>query len=167
YRTGANGARSVAKDHPLYRILHDSPNDEQTALDFWEMECLAIELRGNAYAEKDFIGDRLIGLTPIHPDNMSVRRRSDGEIEYRWSQDGVSRVETSERVLHIRGFGGSPLGGLSTLTHARHALGLASAINRAAMRTFVNGLRPSGVLTFDKFLNKDQRDTIETKLVEK
>jgi HK97 family phage portal protein len=166
YRSNGE-AREVAKDHPLYRILHDSPNADQTSLDFWEMQCLALELRGDAFAEKDFIGSRLVGLTPIHPDSITVRRRSDGEIEYRWTQNGVSRVATSEAVLHIRGFGGSPLGGLSTLTHARHTLGLARAINRAALKTFANGLRPSGVLTFEKFLGKDNRDDVEKALTEK
>ena len=32
YRT-RDGRRTVAADHPLYRVLHDSPNADQTALD--------------------------------------------------------------------------------------------------------------------------------------
>lgn len=160
-------ARIVARDHPLYRILHDSPNADQTALDFWEMQCLALELKGNAYAEKDFVGDRFVGLTPVHPDAVSVRRRSDGELEYRWTLNGLSRIGTSADLLHIRGFGGSPLGGLSTLTHARHALGLAGAINRAALSTFVNGLRPSGILSFDKVMSPEKRDELEKLLAAK
>src|SRR5436190_20496850 len=36
YRTDAKGARDVASDHPLYRVLHDSPNYDQTSVDFWE-----------------------------------------------------------------------------------------------------------------------------------
>src|SRR3546814_5123232 len=31
YRTGRDGRRNVATDHPLYRVLHDSPNADQTA----------------------------------------------------------------------------------------------------------------------------------------
>ena len=50
YRT-RGGARTVASDHPLYRILHDSPNADQTAVDFWEFICACLELNGNAYAE--------------------------------------------------------------------------------------------------------------------
>lgn len=167
YRTDAAGARSVARDHPLYRLLHDSPNDDQTALDFWEQACIALEFAGNAYAEKDFVGSKLVALTPIRPDIVTVSRRGDGELIYRWSENGRSRVETSETVLHIRGFGGNPLGGLSTLSHARKTFALAAAINRAALRTFINGLRPSGVLTFDKFLTKEQRADTHEMLVEK
>ena len=31
YRTDAAGNRVPARDHPLYRVLHDSPNYDQTA----------------------------------------------------------------------------------------------------------------------------------------
>src|SRR3954467_4811465 len=40
--------------HPLYELLHDSPNADQTALEFWEGQFTALDLRGNAYAEKIF-----------------------------------------------------------------------------------------------------------------
>ncbi|HEV7416867.1 MAG TPA: phage portal protein, partial [Tianweitania sediminis] len=30
YRTNANGVRQVARDHPLYFVLHDSPNYDLT-----------------------------------------------------------------------------------------------------------------------------------------
>ena len=46
----AGGGRDVASDHPLYRLIHDSPNYDQTALEFWEFACAAIELRGNFHA---------------------------------------------------------------------------------------------------------------------
>ena len=98
---------------------------------------------------------------------VNVRRLSNGKIEYRWTQDGKQFVETDETVLHIRGFGGEPLGGMSTLHFGRQAFSLARATDRAAGETFKNGMRPSGVLTFEKWLSQDQRDTAEKKLAEK
>lgn len=150
YRSRPGGGREVAKDHPLYRILHESPNEEQTTLDFLEQIGLSLELRGNGYAEKDRIGGRIVGLTPIHPDVMTVRRVG-GDLQYRWrEQDGGYRTGAARDILHIRGFGGDPLGGISTLAHARKTFGLATSINRAALKTFVNGLRPSGIFSFEK-----------------
>ncbi len=168
YRDRPGGGREVAKDHPLYRLLHESPNSEQTTLDFLEQICLSIELRGNGYAEKDFIGSKLVALTPVHPDVMTVRRASSGDLEYSWrGQDGRYRSGSSAEILHIRGFGGDPLGGLSTLTHARKSFGLAASVNQAALRTFVNGLRPSGVLKFDKVMSPEKRAELEQLLAEK
>lgn len=167
YKVGAKGARTVATDHPLYSLLHDSPNADQTAVDFWDFMCSSIELRGSAYARKVKTGAKLIALEPIAPDVVTVRRLNSGHLEYRWSQDGQSFVEREGAVLHIRGFGGDPLGGLSTLKFARNAFGLATAIDRSAGGMFANGMRPSGVLTLPNTLRPDQRDDIEKGLQNK
>lgn len=165
YRTDSNGGRSVATDHPLYRVLHDSPNSLQTALDFWEFICASIELWGNGYARKVRSGERIIGLMPIMPDLPTVSADDTGRLRYRWTENGQFFDLGSEDVLHIRGFGGNPLGGMSTLAFGGRAFGLALAIDKAAGSTFRNGLRPSGVLTFEKFLTPTQRAEIEQHLV--
>lgn len=168
YRTDAMGARTVAKDHPLYRLLHDSPNALQTSLDFWEFICASLELWGNGYARKVMSGDRVVSLLPILPDAPVARRLDNGRLEYRWSEDGRSFVETSETVLHIRGFGGNPLGGMSTLSFGARAFGLALAIDRAAGSTFKNGLRPSGVLVVPDYIKgAGKREELEALLAEK
>lgn len=167
YRVNSAGHREVAKQHPLYRVLHDSPNYDQTAVDFWEFVSAAIELWGNAYARIERSVGKVVGLHPIAPQLMSVRRLTNGSIEYRWTQDGKSFVETDQNMLHIRGFGGNPLGGLSTLHYGRNAFSLAKATDRSAAGMFKNGLRPSGVLTFEKWLTAEQRQIAEDKLTEK
>lgn len=158
YRTDRQGRRTVANDHPLYRVLHDSPNADQTALDFWEFICACLEMHGNAYCEVERGTDgRVIALSPpMLPELMTVRRISNGDLQYEWSDGLRRRAETQGRVLHIRGFGGSPLGGLSTLTFGRQAFGMARSINRAASATFRNGVRPSIGLETDKSLNAAQ-----------
>jgi len=167
YRTDGKGGRTVAKDHPLYRVLHDSPNADQTASDFWEYCVAGIELWGNAYAMVHRNRGGVVALTPVKPNLVTVDRVASGELRYRWAEDGKQFEVMQRDMLHIRGFGGSPLGGMSTLAFGRHAFGLATAIDRAAGKTFENGLRPSGVLTFDKFLTKEQREIAELKLADK
>jgi HK97 family phage portal protein len=167
YRT-VNGERSVAKDHPLYRILHDRPNFDQTAVDFLEYIAAALELDGNAYAEMEFAGGgRLVSLTPIRPDLVQTRRLSNGDIEYSWTACGSMTIATQARVLHIRGFGGGPLGGVSTLAVCRQAFGSAIATERAAGSVFGNGARPSGVLSTKETLNSAQRNEMEELLQSK
>ena len=70
-------------------------------------------------------------------------------------------------MLHIRGFGGNPLGGLSTLSFGRQTFGLAQAIERASGDTFRNGVRPSGLLKTADTLTIDQRKQAEELLQEK
>lgn len=167
YRTDNQGRRTVARDHKLYRVLHDSPNYDQTAVDFWEFVSASVELWGNAYARISRSGSDIASLHPIAPNLVSVRRLASGTIEYRWTEDGKSFVETDKTMLHIRGFGGNPLGGMSTLHFGRHAFSLARAVDRSAGSTFRHGLRPSGVLTFEKWLSPEQRQVAEDKLNEK
>lgn len=168
YRTNSRGERTLARDHPLFRILHDSPNYDQTATDFWEFSSASIELWGNSYAAIERNGGgRIAALTPLRPDSVSVRRLENGNLEYRWTMDGENHVGSDRAILHIRGFGGDPLGGMSTLHFGRHAFGLARAIDRAAAGTFSNGMIAQTALTFERWLTDEQRNLAETKLSEK
>lgn len=162
FRTSPDNIRTPAKDHALYRVLHDSPNADQTALDFWEFMFAAVELRGNAYAEiaRNVRGE-IIALTPVLCDGVQVRRLDNGALEYRWTESGMARTAGQDDVFHIRGFGGGPLGGVSTLSACSAAFHSAGVVERAASTTFANGARPSGVLSTDAQLTKDQRDEAE------
>ncbi|MBV7408196.1 phage portal protein [Maritimibacter sp. DP1N21-5] len=168
-RKGADGRREVLGDHPLSRVLREAPNADQTALEFIEHQALAIELWGNGFARK-IMGatDRVIGLEPLHPGKVQVYRASDGALGYRWTDDRGKQHQAGEReIVHLRGFGGHPLGGLSTLAFARNSFGLARQIDRSAAAMFENGMQPSGALTFKEFLTAEQRQIAETRLVER
>lgn len=158
YRMGADGQRTVAADHSLYRILHDSPNADQTSMDFWEFMCACIELRGNAYSEVERRGDgSVIALdVPLAPELVQPRRLDSGGIEYRVTRGGRESRVPQDRMLHIRGFGGSPLGGLSTLAFGFRTFGLQHSIEHAAKSTFRNGIRPSVAVEVDRNLDAKQ-----------
>ena len=102
YRRDANGVREIYRDHPLYRLLHDSPNYDQTAVDFWEFIAASIEMRGNAYARIERNSRGIASLMPVNPALMGVRRLQNGSIEYRWSQDGLSLIPISEPTRPTR-----------------------------------------------------------------
>ncbi|MCI0999196.1 phage portal protein [Ochrobactrum sp. C6C9] len=167
YRTKADGSREIAKDHPLYRLLHDSPNYDQSALDFWDFIAASIELRGNGFAQIIRAGGRVISLSPINPAHMNVRRLPSGALQYSWSSHGKSYISSDRDILHIRGFGGDPVGGMSTLRFARNSFGLAMSAERSAGEMFRNGLRPSGVLKFKPWLTDPQRDIARKELADK
>jgi len=163
----SNGRRQIAADHALYRLLHYSPNYDQTAVDFWEFVAASLELWGNGYAAVERQGGRVVALVPVNPSQISVRRLQDGSLQYEWTENGRRFVRPDADMLHVRGFGGSPLGGMSTLHFGRQTFGLARAVDRSASATFKNGMRPAGTLTFNEFLSKEQRDTAEKVLSER
>jgi HK97 family phage portal protein len=162
-----NAESQVQRDHPLSRLLRDSPNYDQTAVDFWEFMAASLELWGNAYAAVERNRGVVVSLMPIRPDVMSVKRLKNGSIEYSWTDEGKGYTKTDTEVFHVRGFGGSPLGGMSTMHFGRQAFGLAKAIDKAAATTFKNGVRPSGVLTLEGFLPTEKRDAAEQAIADK
>lgn len=166
-RRGGQGVATVAGDHSLHRVIYESPNYEQTALDFWDFLSLSIELWGNGYARIERNGDRIISLHPIMPEAISVRRDGRGVLQYAWSEDGSSYTGTDRDVLHIRGAGGNALGGMSVLRFGREAFSSALAADRAAAGMFKNGMRPSSVLKFKEWLTGEQRAIAEERLAAK
>lgn len=150
--------REVARRHPLYNLLHHRPNTDQTALNFWQFVSASVELHGNGYSEIiRGSGDRVIALAPpFVPELVRPKRTRTGGIEYE-ILGARPRTIPQERMLHIRGFGGDPLGGLSTLNYGRRTFGLASAIERSSTAIFANGVRMSGVVQTDQAMTAEQR----------
>lgn len=167
WRTDPRTGRGIrAPEHWLQAVL-EGPNLDQTDVDFWEFVTASLEMRGNAYAEKGRVGGSIVALYPLRPDLMEVRRvKETGRLRYRFpGEDGRMRELDQDDVWHIRGPGGSPLGGLSTIAFGRQSFGLALAIDKAAGSTFKHGVRPSGVLKFKEWLKPDKREAAHAKLV--
>lgn len=144
FRKDGKGSRTAAADHPLYELLHNSPNADQTAAEFWEGMVACLGLWGNGYAEKHYSGSRVTALEPLRPDRMSVRRDTRGARIYRYSPDrGPQRELGEDQVFHLRGFGVGGDVGLSPISYARETMGSALAADEAAGRIFAQGLQQS------------------------
>lgn len=171
YRIDKNGRKNPAYDHPLYPVLHDMPNWNMTACEFWECMVASICLWGNAYAKKTYTkAGKLTELDPLRPDWMHVYRNARNAIVYRYpdaTSAGGFRDYREEEIFHLKGFGNNGLTGLSPISYARHSLGNAMAIEQAAGSAFKNMVAPIGVLTSDQLLSKAQQDQYLAGLADK
>lgn len=151
--------RRVARDHPLYGLLHDSPNGKFTSVEFWEGLVTGVCLWGNGYAEKKMMGSRLVALDLLRPDAVEVRPRNrNGDLTYRVHIDGQSYRDLREdQVFHVRGFGTGGDVGLSPVAYARHTLFSSRQMDRSSAQLSARGLRPQGVLKMEQVLKPDQR----------
>ena len=150
-----------SRDHPLYGLLHHSPNADMSAVEFWSAMGVSLMTWGNAYAEIDRIFDRPIAITPLRPDRITMRRNESGAIVYRYSDQGRVRDIQESDVLHIKGVTTDGLMGLSPIAQARHSLGLAVAAEETAGKLFANGMRTGGYIAVPQTLTRDQRDQAE------
>jgi HK97 family phage portal protein len=150
-----------AKDSPLYELLHDLPNADSTSVEFWEGMTLALLFYGNAFAEKKYIGTKLIALNILHPSCIKIKRSTkDNSREYYYTENGKERKITEKNIFHIKAFGYGGDWGLSPLEYATNTIGNAMASEEAAGRMFANGLSASGILKSDQILKQPQRDQL-------
>ncbi|AFJ47151.1 phage portal protein [Shimwellia blattae] len=159
--------RQPAPAHPLYELLHNQPNADMTAVEFWEMVMASLLLWGNAYGEIDRTGKRITALTPLRPERMKVERSSTGTPVYTYRDPGShgTRQIHERDLMHIRAFSTNGIIGLSPISYARQTLGMAMATDETSARVFKNGMRPSGVLSMEQILRKEQREDIRDSLV--
>lgn len=162
----AKQASEPTRSHPLYTLLHDAPNYDMSAVEFWSAMGVALLTWGNAYAEIERgYGNRVVALTPLDPCRVTVYRAKSGAIEYGYVDDRGNRREIGEQdILHVKGVSRDGLIGLSPIAQARHTLGLALAADEAAGKIFANGMRIPGHYMAPAYLTPTQRKDAEKML---
>lgn len=167
-RTVTNGqdTRRIAREHPLYRLLHDSPNADMTAVEFWEAVLVGLLTWGNSYVLKTYQGSRLVALDPLNPAAITVRRTLDGDVTYLYA-DPRGQKEYSERdIWHIKGFGTDGLIGLSPIGVGWRSMTGAANLQKAVSDTFGENMRPSGVVSIEPILTKVQRTQMQSAIID-
>ena len=150
--------RKKARNHPLYRVLHDAPNPEQTTMEFREAMTAAVLLTGNAFAKivRDSKG-QVCELWPLS--NVQVLRLSNGRLAYEYSDrtGGLVRLLQDE-CLHLRHrIGPDGVMGLSPVSVARGVIELAQSEQEHGVATFRNGAKLAGVLETAQTLKPEQK----------
>ena len=157
YRRQPDGGKSIAREHPLYRVLHTSPNGWQTSFEFREQLMLHLCLHGNAYVEiragsAGFASE----LLPLHPSRMKVERIENGRLRYKYREDtGGETVYTQDQISHIRWLSDDGVQGMVPVELARDAIGLARACEIHGASFFGNGARPGVVLTSENMIDAE------------
>lgn len=160
--------KEKARSHPLYRIIHEQPNPEQTAMEWRENAMAHLLLRGNHVSEKQLDGGgRVIALWPIHPDRVRIERdAATGPLVY-CVKVPPSNVEVrlrASQVLHLRGLGSNGVTGFSPLAIGRNAIALALAAQEYGARLFKNDTKPGGVLEHPGKLSTPAYDRLKASI---
>lgn len=157
YRRLPGGGKERASDHRLYELCHDLPNPRMTAFEFFQVMQANLDLRGNAYALKEFNGrGEVIALWPLNPQHVEVLKTADGrELFYRLSVPGRA-VETvpGEMVLHLRGMSLDGVVGLSPISYHRETIGTAIAAQKYGAQFYGNNAQPLGALKVPTVLSQ-------------
>lgn len=157
YKYTVNGGKERAMSHPLYFIMHDEPNPEETSFTYREVMMAHLLLWGNSYSQIIRNGrGEVVALYPLLPSQMQVMRDEGDRLFYVYTREtgeadpgkAGTFVLSAEEVLHIPGLGFDGMVGYSPLAMARNALGSALASDKYAAKFYSNAATPSGVIEF-------------------
>ena len=146
----------------LARMLHEAPNPEMTAQEYWESVEGHTMLWGNHYSYilRDGAG-RPRELWPLRPDRMTVTRDRDargipvGQRRYVYHlPNGEPRGFGRSDIFHVSDFATDGIKGMSRIEVARNAIGIEQAAAEYAGRFFSNSAVPSGALVTEQKLDE-------------
>lgn len=170
YERGDGNDRKSAPRHPLYELLHNSPNADMTAVSFWQAYVAGMLSCGYGAAEKVMNGaGQLIAIEHLFGPNLGQSKAKGGgdEYVYRDPRTGEPRKIRKDRVWITPAFSMDGRFGLSPIRYGAGVIGTAMAAEESAARWFGNGMRPSGVLKTDKILTPQQRDDMRKNISDK
>ena len=172
YERLEGGGKDRALEHPNYKLLHDSPNPEMTAMSFREvMTSWAMGYHGGyAEIEADRQG-RALALWPIHPTRVTPKRDASGVLFYEVRVADVKKLDGTSMggtpvpfpaasMLHIHGLGSNGITGFPMSAIGREAIGIGLGQQEYRGEFFRNGAMPGAAYTPPKMVSHDDKKTM-------
>lgn len=157
--------REDASDDPLWRVLCKPRRGRLTPSAFRRMMTAHILLRGNAYALIVRSLNRIIDLVPMHPDRVRVDQLDDGTLAYTYTRkDGRQIVLPASEVFHLIGMTFDGVRGVSVISYAREAIGLALTTEKHGAKVFANGTAVGLHFAYPTKLGQEAIDNLYTSL---
>lgn len=169
FRRTANG-REVDYNHPLYYLLHQSPNDDMSAFEFWQTVEQNLCTDGNHYSRIYLNGrDEVSRLEPLEPEQMQVQRDKETGLKvFLYGPD--RRPFLADEILHIPGLGYDGvkrLKGMSPIAYMRSSIELAADAERYAVNYFRNDAAPKAYISHPQRLTSQTKDAILNYMLER
>lgn len=163
YRRGQNGKEKATSD-PLYKILHDEPNPEQTSFQWRSLMFTMQNIYGAGVSEIEYgTNGEILNLWPIPTNAITPKRTQSKQLFYAVQVDGRERLLAPWQVLVFPALSSSIDEWMSPITQHRETIGAAMAAKDFGARTFGQGVNPSGILSGLKFPTDVSEKTIKEK----
>jgi len=168
FRRTPEGA-TLATDHSLFRLLHDTPNSWQTSMELREAMILDVICFGQSFVEKEIGPDGITALWPLSAGRMTYVNPLDMFIPppvplfWRYADPRIGqRVLMSDDLWITRMLApGGTIDGQSLILLAREAIGLALAAEEQGARLFAHGIQSDIMLSTDAELDAPGRDQLK------
>jgi HK97 family phage portal protein len=157
--SGSGGSK--AKDHPLYKVLAQKPNNWQSPSKFKHWMQMTALTKGNAYALPIRVGGKVTELIPLIKGTMRVEQKDDWSVEYIYKGKVKERTFAPSDIFHIMGPSDDGLTGVAMTDVARDTLSLARKSD-ASMRSMMDkGINPGGLLSVEGNLSEAKFEALK------
>ena len=155
FKIDSDGYKKKYTEHPTYYLLNREPNERMSRFTFMKTLITSVLLKGNGYAliERDIKGDA-IALKLIPADLVTIKELN-GKIMY--TIVGYNQLIEAVNMIHILNFSYDGITGISTLSHAKTTLGLATDSEAHAAGFFRGGANLAGIIKVDSTLTPKQK----------
>lgn len=158
--------RERARDTWQWYRLHEQPNDDQSAFDFFQDIETGIEGTGNAFIWKAK-GPRVVrdaeDIQLFVMDPFTVRVERDGSRKvFKVREEGQEKTYDRTKIIHIRGWtlGVGQLAGISPIALHRESLGVALAQQDYEGRFYSNAARATVAIIVPDFISDDEANAM-------
>ena len=148
----ADKTKTSQLDHPASKLLAQ-PNAWQTKSDLFQTLIAHLDLRGNAYLQKTYVGGTVRELIPLNPDLVVVKQNNDASLSYetRNKEGKVFKLKQND-VIHFRSLSTDGYMGISPLDALTGVISTAIEQQKYQGSMIRNGAKPSGIISIpDKF----------------
>lgn len=160
YHRLPNDGKERATTNPLYSVLHDKPNANQTSQQWRQQMTMQMLLRGTGLSEMvagpGGFADQLVPLDQSRLTKPKVA----GDPYILRRDDGPDRSIPWANVLRLPGPSIDGLWGMSVIEAARESMGIGLAAEQYAGRVFSQDGRPRGVIEHPAKLSKEAREQL-------
>lgn len=162
YKRDSIGYKIKDINSSLYNILNTAPNERMTRYTFLKTLITSLLLKGNGYAyiERSVNGDP-IALHYIPADFVTIIPPQLINEPVKYSITGIIGEVSHKDIIHIINFSYDGVLGVSTLTHARQTLGLATDAEVHATGFFAGGCNIGGVLEVPHVMRLEEQQKLK------
>lgn len=162
YINDANGYKTKLTNQPIYNILNKQPNVRMSRHTFLKIMVTSMLLRGNAYAyiKRDTQGN-IEQIIYIPSEYVTIVPPTFLDEPVKYSIAGLQGEVEAKDLIHILNYSVDGVQGMSTISFARHTLGLAHDSEQHARSFFAGGANVGGILTVQSSLTSKQKQELK------
>lgn len=151
----------AARDHPVFYLVHDEPNDWQTSYKWRELKQRQILGWGNGYTQvkRSRRGEveQLVACMPWETTLINTG----GRYTYGVYNDAGNFAVSPDDMIHIRALGNDQKMGLSPILQHAETIGMGMSGQKYTSSFFNGNARPAGIISVKNELNDNSWERLK------